>query len=172
MIGAALLAASAFLLLGIETSILVAFVAAAVSGISRNLLEVTGQTLLQRVTSTALLARVFAFKEGLTMAAWGLRSAIVPLVIVIAGVRGALFVTGAIVPVIILLRLRPLRRVDAAVAVPVVAIALLRSPQVFRALPVPALEGIARAAHNLSSRWDANRDGRRRHAHDSDCDRP
>lgn len=150
MVGAALLAAIAFLLLGIETSILVAFVAAAVSGTSRSLLEVTGQTLLQRVTSTALLARVFAFKEGLTMAAWGLGSAIVPLVIVIAGVRGALFVTGAIVPVIVLLRLRPLQRVDAAVPVPVVAIALLRSLQVFRALPVPALEGIARAAHDLS----------------------
>ncbi len=150
MIGAALLAAIAFLILGIETSILVAFVVAAVSGISRSLLEVTGQTLLQRVTSTALLARVFAFKEGLTMAAWGLGSVTVPLVIAIAGVRGALFVTGAIVPAIVLLRLRPLQRVDAAVAVPVVAIALLRSLQVFRALPVPALEGIARAAHNLS----------------------
>ena len=152
MIGAALLAAMAFLLLGIETSILVAFVVAAVSGISRSLLEVTGQTLLQRVTSTELLARVFAFKEGLTMAAWALGSVTVPLVIVIAGVRGALFVTGAIVPAIVLLRLRPLQRVDAAVAVPVVAIALLRSLQVFRALPVPALEGIARAAHNLSVR--------------------
>jgi hypothetical protein len=89
MIGAALLAAIAFLLLGIETSILVAFVVAAVSGISRSLLEVTGQTLLQRVTSTALLARVFASKEGLTMAAWGLGSVTVPLVIVIAGAWGA-----------------------------------------------------------------------------------
>jgi MFS family permease len=150
MIGAGLLAASAFLLLGLETSILVAFVAAAVSGISRSLLEVTAQTLLQRVTATALLARVFAFKEGLTMAAWGVGSAIVPLVIVIAGVRGALFVTGAIVPVIVLLRWRSLQRVDAAAAVPVVSIALLRSLQVFRALPVPALEGIARAAHTFS----------------------
>ena len=150
LIGAALLAAIAFLLLGIETSILVAFVVAAVSGISRSLLEVTGQTLLQRVTPTALLARVFAFKEGLTMAAWALGSVTVPLVIVIAGVRGALFVTGAIVPAIVLLRLRPLQRVDAAVAVPVVTVALLRSLQVFRALPVPALEGIAQSAHNLS----------------------
>ena len=150
MIGAGLLAASAFLLLGLETSILVAFIAAAASGISRSLLEVTTQTLLQRVTATALLARVFAFKEGLTMAAWGVGSAIVPLVIVIAGVRGALFVTGAIVPVIVALRWRPLQRVDAAAVVPVVTIALLRSLHVFRALPVPALEGVARKAHTFS----------------------
>ena len=130
--------------------IVAAFIAAGVSDISRSLLEVTSQTLLQRVTPTALLARVFAFKEGLTMAAWGVGSAIVPLVIVIAGVRGALFVTGAIVPAIVLLRLRPLRMVDAAAVVPVVTIALLRSLQVFRALPVPALEGIAQRARNFS----------------------
>ena len=57
----------------------------------------------------------------------GVGSAIVPLVIVIAGVRGALFITGAIVPAIVLLRLRPLRMVDAAAVVSVVTIALLRS---------------------------------------------
>jgi len=79
-----------------------------------------------------------------------LGSAIVPLVIVIAGVRGALFVTGAIVPVIVALRWRPLQRVDAAAVVPVVTIALLRSLHVFRALPVPALEGVARKTHTFS----------------------
>ena len=142
------------LLLGIATSLLAVFVVAAVSGISRSLLEVTGQTLLQRVTPTALLARVFVFKEGLTMAACGLGAVIVPLVILIAGVRGALFVTGAIVPAIVLLRLPPLRRVDAAVAVPVVAIALLRSLQVFRALPVPRRSKASR------SRQETTRTGR------------
>jgi hypothetical protein len=111
---------------------------------------VTGQTLLQRVTPTELLARVFAFKEGLAMAAWGLGSILVALVIATAGVQEALVVTGAIVPVILLLRWRPLQRVDAAAVVPVVTITLLRSLQVFRALPCPALEGIARAAHTFS----------------------
>lgn len=150
MLGAGLLAGAGFVVLGLETSLVVAFAVAAVAGFSRSLLEVSGQTLLQRVTSTAMLARVFAFKEGFTMAAWGLGSVAVPLVIAIAGVRGALFFTGAIVPVILLLRFRPLLAVDAAVAVPVVAIALLRSLQVFRALPVPALEGIAHTAENVS----------------------
>ena len=37
---------------------LVAFAVAAVTGVSRSLLEVSGQTLLQRVTSTEILARV------------------------------------------------------------------------------------------------------------------
>jgi hypothetical protein len=46
--------------------------------VSRGLLEVCAITLLQRVTPTALLARMLAFKEGLTMAAWGFGSILVP----------------------------------------------------------------------------------------------
>jgi len=46
-------------------------------------------------------------------------------------------------PAIVLLRLRPLRAVDAAATVPTVTIALLRSLSIFCALPVPELEGLA-----------------------------
>ena len=146
MIAAALVAAVAFILLGMRTTLVAAFAVAAVSGISRTILEVTGQTMLQRVTSTAMLARVFAFKEGLTMAAWGVGSVLVPVAIAFAGITGALIATGAIVPVVVLLRLRPLLRVDAAAEVPVVTVALLRSLEAFRVLPVPAIEGIAHTA--------------------------
>ena len=149
MLGAALLAAGAFVLLGFETSVLVAFTVAAVTGVSRSLLEVSGQTLLQRVTSTELLARVFALKEALAMAAWALGSISVPIVIAFAGNRGALFVTGLIVPAIVLLRLRPLLAVDAAATIPTVRIALLRSVGIFRALPCPELEGLAQNASDM-----------------------
>jgi MFS family permease len=150
MIVAAVLAAVAFVLLGLKTTIFAAFVVAAFAGVSRSVLEVTGQTLLQRVTSTAMLARVFAFKEGLTMGAWGIGSVLVPVAIAFAGISGALVCTGAIVPVIVLLRLRSLLRVDSAVEVPVVAVALLRSLDVLRALPVPALEGVAHGARRVT----------------------
>lgn len=149
MIGAALLAAGAFVLLGFRISALVAFTVAAVTGISRSLLEVSGQTLLQRITSTELLARVFAFKEALAMAAWSLGSISVPIVIAVADHRAALIVTGLVVPVIILLRLRPLLAVDRAATVPTVTIALLRSLDTFRALPVPELEGLAQNASDM-----------------------
>ena len=149
MLGAALLAAGAFVVLGLAISAVVAFVVAAVTGVSRSLLEVSGQTLLQRVTSTELLARVFAFKEGLAMAAWALGSVSVPIVIALAGIRGALFFTGAIVPVLVLLRFRPLLAVDAATTIPTVTIALLRSLGIFRVLPVPAIEGVAQNAEDV-----------------------
>ncbi len=150
MAGASLVAAAAFVTLGLEVSVVSAFAAAAVTGASRSLLEVTGQTMLQRVTSTQLLARVFAFKEGLAMAAWGLGSALVPIAIALVDIRGALLVTGAMVPTVVLLRLRPLMDADRSPTYPTVRIALLRSLGIFRSLPVPALEGLAQNATELS----------------------
>jgi len=150
MLGAAVVGAAAFIVLGFAITVGVAFAVAAVTGVSRSLLEVSGQTLLQRVTTTEILARVFSFKEGLAMAAWGVGSVSVPIVIGIAGLKGALIYTGAIVPVLVLLRLRPLLAVDAAAVVPAVTIALLRAVGIFRVLPVPALEGIAHGATEVS----------------------
>ena len=150
MLGAAVMGAAAFIVLGFSITVGVAFAVAAVTGVSRSLLEVSGQTLLQRVTSTEILARVFSFKEGLAMAAWGIGSVSVPIVIGIAGLKGALIFTGAIVPVLVLVRLRPLLAVDAAAVVPAVTIALLRSVGIFRALPVPALEGVAHGAVDIA----------------------
>lgn len=149
LLGAALTGAAAFLLLGLYTTVVIAFGAAVVTGVGRAFLEVAGQTLLQRVTPTEMLARAFAFKEGLAMGAWGLGSAFVPLGIALAGTTGALILAGAVVPAVVLLRLRALLAVDSAVEVPVVRIALLRSLEIFRALPVPALEGVAHLAHDV-----------------------
>ena len=141
----------AFVALGLSTTLPLALIVVAVVGVSRSLLEVSAATLLQRVTPTALLARIFAFKEGLAMGAWALGSIMVPVLIAIGGVSLALIGTGAIVPLVVLLRFRRLISVDSAATVPVVAIALLRSIQIFRALPVPALEGVAHGVIHLSA---------------------
>jgi MFS family permease len=147
---AAFLSGAGFVVLGIATLLPVALVVGAVAGVSRSLLEVSAATLLQRATPTVLLARVFAVKEGLSMAAWGLGSIMVPALIALGGVKLALIGTGAIVPVIVLTRFSRLVHVDAVATVPVVAITLLRSMRIFRALPVPALEGIAHGATEVS----------------------
>ncbi len=110
LFGAGAFAGVGFIVLGLATSVLVAFSVAAIAGVSRSLLEVTGQTLLQRVTSTDLLARVFAFKEGLAMAAWGAGSVAVSLLIAVSGTTAALLFAGAVLPVLVLLRLRFLLR--------------------------------------------------------------
>ena len=139
-----------FIVLGVEISLVPALVAAVLGGAARGLLEVCATTLLQRVTPTALLARMLAFKEGLTMAAWGVGSILVPALIAVGGLSAALIGIGAIAPLVVLTRLRRLLQVDAAATVPVVAIALLRSMRLFRALPAFELEAIARAGTDLS----------------------
>jgi MFS family permease len=139
-----------FIVLGLAISLGPALAAALLGGVSRGLLEVCAITLLQRVTPTALLARMLAFKEGLTMAAWGFGSILVPALIALGGNRAALIGIGAIAPLIVLTRLRRLLLVDAAATVPVVAIALLRSMRLFRALPAYELEAVARAGTDLS----------------------
>lgn len=150
LLGAAVGGGLAFVVLGLSISVIAAVLLVTAAGVSRSLLEVTAQTLLQRVTPTALLARMFAFKEGLGMAGWGVGSALVPVLIGIGGVRLALIGTGAVVPLVVVLRLKRLVRLDAAATVPVVAIALLRSMRLFRALPVPALEGVAHGAEEVT----------------------
>ena len=139
-----------FILLGVKTALVPALAAAVLGGAARGLLEVCATTLLQRVTPTALLARMLAFKEGLTMAAWGLGSVLVPALIALGGVSAALIGIGAIAPLVVLARLRRLLLVDAAATVPVVAIALLRSMRLFRSLPAFELEAIARAGTDRS----------------------
>ena len=150
LLGAALLGSVAFIVLGVAISLVATVIVAAVAGVSRSLLDVSAATLLQRVTSTALLARVFAFKEGLAMVAWGLGAVLVPGLVALGGTRLALIGTGSIVPLVVLARFRRLRLVDDVATVPVVAIALLRSMRIFRVLPVPALEGIAHGAGSVS----------------------
>ena len=95
-----------FIVLGVATSLAAALIVAVLAGISRGLLEVCATTLLQRVTPTALLARMLAFKEGLTMAAWGLGSVLVPALIALGDVSAALIGTGAIAPIVVLARFR------------------------------------------------------------------
>jgi MFS family permease len=141
-----------FIVLGVATSLAAALIVAVLAGVSRGLLEVCAITLLQRVTPTALLARTLAFKEGLTMAAWGIGSILVPALIALGGVSAALIGAGAIAPIVVLARFRGLLGVDAAATVPVVAIALLRSMRLFRALPAPELEAAARAGTQVSVR--------------------
>ena len=141
--GAALIGAP-FIALGASPTVLGAFVLLAVAGAGRIVLDVSGRTLLQRVAPPDFLSRTFALLESLSMVGLALGSILAPVVIAVGGASAALIAAGALLPVLVLLRLRTIVSIDSAATVPIVELSLLRSLNIFAPLPAPVLEGLAR----------------------------
>ena len=115
-----------------------------VVGGSRAIFDVATRALLQRAVPADQIARVFGVAEGIMMAGLALGATIVPVLVAIGGGALALLGVAAVLPLVVAVRTARLRRIDQHAQVPVVEIALLRSVPLFRILPAPALEGLAK----------------------------
>jgi MFS family permease len=112
-----------------------------IAGAGASVADVSGRTLLQRVTSDSVLARVFGVLEGLSMVALAIGSAVASVLVETIGIRGALAVTGALLPVAIAIAWRPLLSIDRHAPAPDERVVeLLRSLPLFAPLPPPAME--------------------------------
>jgi hypothetical protein len=134
---------AAFAILGAGPATAGAVVSITLAGLARSVFDVSGRTLLQRIAPPEVLCRVFGVLEGLTMAMLATGAILVPPLVALGGATLACVALGALLPLLVLVRLRALRRVDAAATVPIVEISLLRSLRIFRPLPAPAIEGLA-----------------------------
>jgi len=122
---------------------LVAVFLLAVVGLGNVVLDVSGLTLLQRVVPDAILSRVLGIVEGLWVGLIGAGAIAVPALIAGVGLRGALIVTGLVLPLFALAAQRALRAIDAETAVPQAEIDLLRAISIFSPLPPAAIERLA-----------------------------
>ena len=139
------LIAAALALSALSTTAAAIIVLLAVVGGGRALFNLATRTLLQRAVPAEVVGRVFGVAEGLAMVGLAVGSAMVPLLVAVGGTATAVVGTAAILPLVALVGGRALLAVDATAHVPVVEIALLRSLRIFRVLPAPALEGLARS---------------------------
>jgi hypothetical protein len=149
ILGGAALLGGALALTAVLTSAPAALVLLAVAGGGQVVLNVATRTLLQRVVPAEVVGRVFGVAEGLAMVGLAVGAALVPLLVAVGGTVAAIAGTAVLAPLVALVGLRALLALDRTAHVPIVEIALLRSLPLFRVLPAPALEGLARALERV-----------------------
>jgi len=130
-------------LLGLLPGLLAALLLIAAAGTGRVVMDVAGRTLLQRVAPDHTLARTFGVLEGMEMASLAVGSILAPLLILVAGEKGAFMVGGAAVVVVLLLLWRPLRRIDSLGGARPRELALLRAIPIFSPLGALEIEQLA-----------------------------
>lgn len=116
----------------------------ALVGLGNTLVDVSAFTLLQRAVPDEVLARVFGAVQGLWVGTLGLGAILAPLLIAAVDIRGALLITGALLPILAVVLRSRLTQLD-DVPVPERELALLRGIDLFAPLPAPTLESLARA---------------------------
>ena len=139
---AALIAGSLVALAAVASPV-VAIAGFVVLGFGYAVGETAGQTLVQRLASDETLARAFAVSETGSQIAVAAGSVAAPLLIALLDVRGALVATALIMPVLVIVRGRTLRRFDATAVVPERELQTLRALRLFAPLPLATVETLA-----------------------------
>jgi hypothetical protein len=131
---------------GLSASALLAPVLVGVGGAGLAIVNIAGRTMLQRSIRDEVLSRVFGLQEGLAMGGLAAGSIIVPIVVAVGGLVNATVVVAFLMPLIVVGAWRGLADIDRRSVVPMAQLALLRRTSVFRPLPAPQLEAVARRA--------------------------
>ncbi len=142
----ALVWGAAIATVGIVPSAFAAPALVVIGGAGLAIVDICGRTMLQRSVRDEILARVFGLQEGLGMAGLATGAVLVPILVEAFGLVGAVIAVAAILPVFVVLRWRRLAALERGVGVPAREIALLRAGAIFRPLPAPELEAVARRA--------------------------
>jgi len=141
--GGAVLFGAPIGLVAVAPSAVSAPVLLAAAGAGRSVGDVSGRTLLQRISPNDVLSRVFGVLEGLMMLALVVGSVGAAVLIEVSGVQTALVVVGAFLPIIILVSSGRLLSIDRSAEAPDAEILrLLRAIPFFAPLPAPSMERV------------------------------
>ena len=110
----------------------------------QRLIDLGGFTLLGRIAPDEVLARVFGVLESLVALSMGVGAIGTSLLIGLVGVRPTLVIVGLLCPICAALSWARLRGMDRSLDVRDREIALLQGVTMLNALPLPAIEQLAR----------------------------
>jgi MFS family permease len=132
-----------FALIGLVPELTAVLVAMAVLGAANTVFDVAGFTLLQRAVPDEVLGRLFGLLAGLTLGSIAIGAAIAPALMDLVGVRTALVLSGASLPLAALLAWPRLRQIEAAAPTHMAEVALLRGVDFLAVLDEATLERLA-----------------------------
>jgi MFS family permease len=132
--------------LGLFPSVVLAFALLGVIGAANAVLDVSGFTLLQRTVPNEVRGRVLATLEGLVALSIGIGSLVAPLLVLLAGLQGALVITGLLLPLLAVVSLRWVRGAEERAIIPERELELLRGVPILAPLPMTVFEQLAAAA--------------------------
>ncbi|MGH2726571.1 MAG: cyclic nucleotide-binding domain-containing protein, partial [Actinomycetota bacterium] len=137
-------------LVGVWPNAAWALVMLGLPGLGNAVLDISGLTLLQRITPNRVLGRVFGALEAQVFATIGAGSLLASGLVAWLGVRGALVATGVSLPALALLAWPRLRAIDDATVVPEEELSLLRRVPMLAPLSAVALEHLAANVERVS----------------------
>jgi predicted MFS family arabinose efflux permease len=149
-LGAVLLGAPLAVIAWHAASLLAVLMLAA-AGVGRVVMDVAGRSLLQRAVSADLLARAFGVMEGSYMLALAIGSGLAAVLVAAVGGRGALLVTGLLLPAATAACWWRLRRIEVRVEPSGELVELLRGVPMFAPLAPLSLEHLATGARRVES---------------------
>jgi hypothetical protein len=120
-----------------------------VIGVANAVFDVALFTILQRGTANDERAPVFALLEGLVGVGLVAGSLLAPVLLAAFGIRGALALSGAVLPIIALVVYGKIGRSDRISVVDEPTLNLLRAVPAFEELPLTAFERLASALEPL-----------------------
>jgi hypothetical protein len=140
-----------FALAGFAPGVAAAAALLLMCGAGKAFFEVTARTFLQRLLPDRLLTAVFGLQESIMMAGFAAGSLAAPVLVAVAGSRGAFLAAGLFLPVVTLASWSLVRRLDADATVPVDVLELLLRVPIFSVLAPRIADRMAREAVEVTA---------------------
>jgi MFS family permease len=149
------------LILALQPPLPVALALLATVGVGNLIEDVAGFSILQRIAPDRTMARILGVFEALIRVTAGLGAVVTGFLVVAVGPRPSFLLAGALLPVLVAIAWRHLRRLDSVGVIPAERLALLRQSPLFAPLSVIALERVARRlqAEEVAAGTDVMREG-------------